>query len=62
MPHGGATHANNENNCFRLGLRLRSQFGQRAKVMAKDLEHIALTPRRNRHPCLPTGRLALTLA
>lgn len=32
-------------------LRLRNQFGQRAKVMANDLRPIALTHRRNRHLC-----------
>ena len=33
-----------------LGLRLRSQFGLRVRVMANDLKTLALTHRRNRHP------------
>jgi len=35
---------------FWLGLRLGNQFGQRVKVMAKDLRAFALTHGLNRHP------------
>ena len=47
----------------RLGLRLGSQFGQRARVMANNLKPIALTHRLNRHPCpdLSPGTLFLII-